>query len=223
MRHALSIIALLTLGAGAAGAQSCVGLPATGTLYAAVGLEGTDGRVGSSQTLGLHRERLGVQLERETTRAGSGEQRTWDAQATWRLGDGASAREVCLVGGASHADRAFYVYWSTGAPGDVRGDYRRVRVPLGLAFGHEMYFAPLRWNVTPFVQPMVMLQHERVEGAGLRSQTRVRGALASLVGLGIASRPFVLRGSVGYAGVSEYSLDHEHNWMVLSLQAGIAF
>lgn len=228
MRRTSLLAALLAFGAGAAEAQSCVGLPPRGTVYAAVGFEGTDGRTGTSHTLALHLERTGIQVERERYTSIAGPHYTWDAQASHRLGDadaGERPTAVCAIAGASYASEPSYATTADFVDGNLNARYLRWRIPVGIAVGREMYFEQLALGVTPFVQPMVMLQRERLVIRGDRAPgpTHTRGAFAGLVGVGLALQPFVLRTSVGYAVLPESSLAGEHNWMVLSMQLGVAF
>ena len=227
-RSPFVVAALLALAADVADAQSCVGLPATGTLYAAVGFEGTDGRTGTSHSIAFHGERLGVQLERERyTRAG-GADYTWDAQGTWEVGEapGESPTSLCSVGGASYRRQRTYATIADEVNGTLSATYLRDRAVVGIAYGRAFSLvpsAPGAMTVTPFVQPMVMLQRERRQASDLSEVGRTRGAFAGVVGVGLATRPFVLRTSVAYATLPRYSLAREHNWMELSVQLGIGF
>ena len=224
---ALTLVAALAVGAGAAGAQACIGLPTDAVAHAFVGFEGTDGRTGTSHMLALQHERVGVQLERERSRRTIGLRMTWEGNATWRLDASPERRTaLCAVGGVSHLNDRVYAdrVIDIDAPEDI-ATYRRLRVPLGIALGHEMTFERYALSVMPFVQPMVLLQRERlfVDDAPGRGETHTRGAVAGTVGVGMAVRPVSVRASVSYATLPRVSLAREHNWMVLSLQMGIGF
>ena len=230
MRRSPFVVALLSLAAASADAQSCIGLPATGTAYAAIGFEGTDGRMGTSHALALHGARLGVQLERERYTRSGGSDYTWDAQGTWEVGNapGERAASLCAVGGGNLANSRAWATFTDEVNGDLNARHRRVRAPVGIAFGRTFSLVPDEpgaLTVTPFVQPMLLVQRERLWASDMPEleRTRTRGAFAGTVGVGIAMRPFVLRTTVSYATLPEYSLAREHNWMVLSVQLGAGF
>lgn len=77
--------------------------------------------------------------------------------------------------------------------------------------------------MTPIIQPLLLVQHERLRPSGGReTTTRTRFAAAGTAG-GFATAPAFARISVHYATLPPYSLLGRHNWMEVTAHAGVAF
>jgi hypothetical protein len=213
----LSASACLLSGARALAAQSCLGLPSRAHTSVAVAFEGTDGLSGNSLALLHGRPRWGLQARVERYDDQPRWRDPWyggELQASRSLG-ASEARGLCTTGAVRYQHEAV---------GDSR--YQRLRVPVGVAWGHRIKVAAghegREPSITPFVQPMLLLQHERRRGT-TATLSRSRVAAAANAGLGIAMEPGLLRVAVQYAALPEFTLNGRGNWFELTMQLGVTF
>ena len=221
---ALTSAALLAAGAASAAAQSCLGLAPLPHVSLAVGFEGTDGLSGSSAAVMYGRRSWGLQLRGERYDDQGESRDAWyggevQVSRAWRRGGAAGGGQpLCSTAGVRYHDDAF---------GDSR--YQRLRVPLGVALGRDATVSRDASGqpalvLSPFVQPQLLLQHERWQaGAATPVVTRSRIAAAAVVGVGMSADPIFFRSAVQYATLPGYSLNRRHNWFELTLQAGVSF
>lgn len=215
-------IALVAAPTAGLGAQACLGLPDRAHTSIAAGFEGTDGLSGYSAALMHARGRWGVQarVERYDDQP--------DLRGPWHGGELQASRALRrAAGGASRVCAVGAARYQVDAPDDER--YDRLRLPVGLAFGREFGAAPMddwasRLTIAPFVQPEILLQHERWRAdADAPTVTRTRLAPSAVAGVGIGAGPMLLRSAVRYQALPQYTLNDRHNWFELTLQAGISF
>jgi hypothetical protein len=214
-RTFLPLVGLLL--ATPAGAQACLGLPARAHTTVALAFEGTDGLTGRSAALLHGRSTWGLQVRAER----------YDDQPVWRdpwygaeLQLSRARPEGRLCGTAA----ARYQLDKVGS-----SRYERLRWPVGFAWGRPFVVAdstgsqPLL-TFTPFVQPQLLLQHERLRRSSLPAPlTRTRIAAAATAGFGISAGPGLVRTSVQYATLPEETLNGRHNWFELTVQVGFTF
>ena len=208
---------LLLATPAAAGAQACLGLPAQAHTTVALAFEGTDGLTGRSAAVFHARPAWSMQLRAER----------YDDQPQWRdPWYGAELQLARARAGARLCGTAAARY-QLDANGDVR--YQRMRLPVGLAWGrafvanHAETGQPM-FTVTPFVQPQLLLQHERLTRSSTSALvTRTRVTAAATAGVGVGAGPGIVRTSIHYAMLPEETLVGRHNWFELTMQFGLTF
>ena len=221
-RHALLLLAasLLFVTPAAARAQACLGLPARAHSTVALAFEGTDALTGRSAAFMHGRSDWGMQLRLER----------YDDRPTWR--DPWYGAELQLSRAPIEARRCVTTALRYQHDATAEQRYQRLRWPVGLSFGRAFVAHVTQTGatdksaltITPFVQPQVLLQHERLrpDPAGATT-TRTSVAAAATFGFGLGGGPGILRTSVHYATLPEETLNHRHNWFELTMQFGLTF
>lgn len=214
-----------------ASAQECVGLP-SGRGLLSVGFEGTDGATGrglnfayrgpSAAVLLQHRSFDGFTLVDDLS--------TTEAQASAKIP--ALRLPICLTTGAQwtayQSDRHESTTWLGTDPGyrterhRIGGPYRRLRVPVGVAFGREFRVGD-RLTLVPYVQPAVVFERESYEPENGPAESRSALGWGASGGVTAAFEWFVLRSALTHTATHGYSLSSQHNFPTLSVHAGVRF
>ena len=229
--RSLAALALLAL-PSVASAQACVGLPSGGRGMLSYGFEGTDGAVGQGLGFAYHTPRAAVLLQHRWLEGYTlvDELRTSEVQGSLRIPG--TRVPVCVTGGAQWTsydnDRLESESWTASDPGykterhRLGGPYRRLRIPLGVAVGHEIRVGE-RLSLTPFLAPGLVYEQETyAPEVGPEEARQTLGWRAS-GGLSAALNWLVVRSTVSHTLTREYALSSQHNFLELSIQAGVRF
>ena len=232
-RHApiLALVTLLLL-PSVVSAQECVGLPSGGRGVLTYGFEGADGATGQGLGFAYQTHRGAVILQHRWLNDFTlvDEMRTTDLQGSARITS--TDLPVCVTAGLQwtsyDTDRLESEGWRSDNPEyrtrNIRlgGAYGRTRIPVGVAFGREIRLSR-NVSLTPFLAPGVVYEYESyLPETGAR---QVRDALGWRADGGVTTRAgwFVLRTIVRQTGTHDYALSSQHNFLELTLQAGVRF
>lgn len=225
-----SVLALLGVALPAA-AQECVGLP-SGRGILSLGFEGTDGASGPGVSFAYQTPGASLQLQHRSLDAFAQEDdlTTSEAQGAVRLPR--LRLPLCVTAGAQWTaydySRHESTEWSQTDP-DYRierhrigGGYQRLRVPVGLSLGRELHVGR-GVSLVPYLQPTVVLEHERLTPAGDAPQTRLGLGWGVNGGLAVAKDWFVMRANLTHTDTHDYALSPRSNFAGLSLHFGVRF
>lgn len=229
--RSLAALALLVL-PSMASAQECVGIPSGGRGVLTYGFEGTDGATG--QGLGFAYQTPGAAIILQHRWLDDftlvDELRTTDVQLSMRVPS--QHVPVCVTGGLQWTsydnDRIESQSWNGNDPEyrttnvRVDGPYRRARIPVGVAFGREFELGR-SVSLTPFLAPGLVYEHETYAPETGSKQVRhtlgwhANGGVTASVGW------LVLRSAVRQTRTRDYALSSQHNFLELTVQAGVRF
>lgn len=215
-----------------ASAQECVGLPGGGRGVLTYGFEGTDGATGQGLGFAFQTQRAAIILQHRWLDDVSllDTRRTTDVQVSMR--PSSLRMPVCVTGGLQwtsyDSDRVVSQRWNSDDPAystmqlRVGGPYQRARIPVGLAFGREFELGG-SVSVTPFLAPGLVYEHETYRPE--TGSKQVRRTLGWRADGGITGRIgwLVFRSIVRQTRTQDYTLSSQHNFMELTVQAGVRF
>lgn len=213
------------------GAQDCIGLSRQGNGMLTYGFQGTDGATGYGLDFAFHAFGASVQIQRRSLEAFTVVDRidTYGAQVAIPIATGGLA--ACVVAGMETTsydnERLVSRSWSSDFPTRIveehriGGPYRRVRVPIGLAFGRE--FHPLdRLSIVPYLIPAIVLQQERLEPEGEQEREREAFTYGLSGGVAFVLDWFVLRSSIAHT-MGPDALSGRNNFPSLSIHLGVSY
>lgn len=202
-------------------AQECIGLPVQRASLS-FGLEGTDGASGGSAGVMIRSGSVHLGLTHASLDkfAQVDHIANTGLQVAWRWTGGA---EVC---GVAAADWTRYEdgpgVQSTAVEYVSTGDYTRIRTPLGISVGHELWEGH-RVGVTPFLTLAMVYDYERMRLAAGGVDTRGSFGPGTTFGFTTRFGRVLLRSQVANAWTEDRALSNHNNHWNLLLHLGWAF
>lgn len=196
------------------------------------GFEGTDGATGHGLGFAYQTPQAALLLQHRWLDGFTlvDELRTTEVQTSLRIP--AIRVPICVTSGLQWTsydnDHLVSESWSASDPGHkierhrLGGPYRRVRIPVGVAVGHEFRLRE-RVSLTPFLAPGLVYERETYAPENGPEEARQTLGWRASGGVTAALGWLVVRPSVSHTLTQRYALSSQHNFLELSLQAGVRF